>query len=332
MKFADASSINWLWLILFVGIFLLWRYFQRRKICELFIDKKLFSHVSKNLNYKKDIACIILLFCVGLFSIIALMRPQWGFEWREVKREGLDILIAIDTSKSMLTDDVKPNRLERSKLAVKDLVKKLNGDRIGLIAFSGTGFLVTPLTVDYSGFNITLDEINTGTIPRGGTSISSAINEAVRSYKDVAGKFKALVIITDGEDLEGMLNQSIELAKENAIKIFTIGIGTKEGELIRYKDQYGEYNFVKDRNGDYIKSRLNEDILQNIALSTGGIYVHASGAEFGLDLIYEQKLSKMDKTESKSKMERRYHERYQYPLTFAFIFLMFGTCLNIRKT
>jgi len=303
MRFGQIELINLLWLVALLGAFLLVRRKAKYKAMERFADKGLLREIAKSLDKRNEFTKAIVLVAVCIFAVFSLVRPQWGFEWREIKREGLDILVAIDTSRSMLTDDVKPNRLERSKLAVKDLVKKLNGDRIGLIAFAGQGFMVCPLTVDYHGFLLSLNDLSTDTIPLGGTSIASAISESLRSYKDIASKYKALVLITDGEDLEGNVAQLAEQAAKEGVKIFCIGIGTKEGELIRYRNNSGEYEFVKDKDGNFVKSRLNEKMLQEIAVKTSGMYVRASGAQFGLDLIYEERLSKMEKRELKTKME-----------------------------
>jgi len=259
------------------------------------------------------------------------MRPQWGFQWKEVKRKGLDILVAVDTSKSMLAEDVKPNRLERSKLALKDLVKKLRGDRIGLIAFSGRAFLQCPLTVDYSGFILSLNDISVGTIPRGGTSISHAINKAIESYEGEQKKYKVLIIITDGENHEGDPFRVAELAKKEGIKIFCIGIGSKEGELIPLIDTRGRTVFLKDESGNVVKTRLDEGVLEEIAIATGGSYVRSTSREFGLDLIYREKLAKMEKRDIESKMKRQYEERFQIPLGFAFLLLLIESLIGDRK-
>jgi len=331
MRFASLEMIHLLWLVGLMILFLFMRKKKKDILRENFTDKNLMDTMSASLNKRKETHGIILVIFIGIFSVLALIRPQWGFEWREIKREGMDILVAIDTSKSMLTDDVKPNRLERSKLAVKDLVKKLQGDRIGLIAYAGTGFLVCPLTIDYNGFMLTLDNTDEKTISQGGTSLAAAIKEGIRSYSNAKGKYKAMIIITDGEDLEGNVEELAKEAAQKGIKIYTIGIGTKEGELIRTLNKNGEYVFVKDKNGNFVKSRLNEKILQQIALATDGAYVHASGAQFGLDLIYDKYLSKMEKHEIKSTMEKRFYERFQIPLAVAFIFLCGHTLLTTRR-
>ena len=331
MRFADFQMIHLIWIVGLIIAFLIWRKSKKDQLREKFADKKLFDEISDNLFKQNEWLKIFLVALICIFSVIALMRPQWGFQWQDVKREGLNIIVAIDTSKSMLTDDVKPNRLARSKLAVRDLVKKLEGDRIGLIAFSGTGFLVCPLTIDYQGFLLTLDNINTNTIPQGGTSISTAIKEAMRSYKKTKGKHKSMIIITDGEDLEGDVLELAKEASKEGIKIFTIGIGTKEGELIRVPNKQGEFEFVKDKDGNFVKSRLNERLLQELALVTDGVYVQATGAQFGLEYIYDNYLSKMEKQEIKTTMEKRYYDRFQIPLAIAFILLCGFSIISTRK-
>lgn len=332
MRFADTSVVYILcWALIALSFFFVWVMARRRSGAEQFVQRDLIDKLATfdPKRYKIKIALVILAFS---FAFLALMRPQWGFQWQEVKRVGLDILIAIDTSKSMLAQDVKPNRLERSKLAVKDLIRKLEGDRIGLIAFSGNAFLQCPLTVDYGGFTLMLDDLDVDTIPKGGTSISSAIKEAIKSYKGGMKKYKVLVIITDGEDHEGDAADIAREAEKEGIKIFCIGIGTKDGELIPVTASNGKKVFLKDRGGNIVKTRLNERSLQEIARMTGGSYVRASGAEFGLDLIYEEKLSKMEKREFESKMRKSYKERFQIPLTLCLILFIVELFVSERRS
>lgn len=331
MRFAES-----VYLYLFFGlpiliVLLIWAESNYKKKKQLFIANKLLNDVASNFDPSKRRLKNILIVLIFLFSIIALGRPQWGFELQEIERKGIDILVVVDTSKSMLTTDVKPNRLERTKLAVKDLVKKLKGDRIGLLAFSGDAFLVCPLTVDYNGFLLSLNDLNTGTIFRGGTNISVAIKKAMASYDKTPNKYKSIIIITDGDNLEGDPIQQAKIAKEKGIKIYTIGIGTKEGELIKVPSRGGQKEFLKDAEGNYVKSRLNEKLLREISLMTGGLYVKSVGAQFGLDVIYERELSKLQKREFESKMEKRYFERFQFPLSIAFILLLIESCLFTRK-
>jgi len=331
MKFGNPQLAYLLWLLVALAVFYLWAFKKRKKAMEAFAQKELLIELTSSLDKGKQKLKIFLVFMAVFLCLFSLIRPQWGFHWEEVKRTGLDILIAIDTSKSMLAEDVRPNRLERSKLAVKDLIKKLKGDRIGLIAFSGSAFLQCPLTIDYNGFMLSLDNLSVDTIPKPGTSISSAIKEAIKSYEGGLKKYKILVLITDGEEHEGDSIKAAEQAKKDGIKIFCIGIGTKEGELIPITDERGDRAFLKDREGNVVKTRLDETILQKIALTTGGSYVRATGAEFGLDLIYEEKLSKMEKRELKSKLRKRYEDRYQIPLAFAVILLFIEYFISERR-
>ncbi|MDP8266157.1 MAG: VWA domain-containing protein [Candidatus Aceula meridiana] len=331
IRFANISGMNFLWLALGLSLFLWFAAGYKKKRMQKFVNVNLMDAIAFNRYGQREVLKSIILVVIIIFCAIAIARPQWGFHWQEVKHQGLDIVIAIDTSNSMLAQDVKPNRLGKAKLAVKDLVKELDGDRIGLVAFEGTAFLVCPLTVDYSGFLLSLDDLDPNTISRGGTSLSAAILQSVKGYKNATSDYRAVVIITDGENFEGDPMVAVEEAKKKGIKIFCIGIGTPEGELIRIKNEGGEYEFLKDDQGNFVKSRLNESILKSIALSTGGAYVRASGAEFGLDYIYETRLSKMEKREIESKMKKQYIERFQYPLFLALLLLILETLISTRK-
>lgn len=296
-----------------------------------FAAANLIDEVVSGLNIGRDRYKAIIIVIVFVLSIIALARPQWGYQWQEVKRQGLDILLVVDTSKSMLTQDVKPNRLERTKLAVKDLIRKLKGDRIGLVAFAGDAFMMCPLTSDYGGLLLSLNDLDSSVIPRGGTNVGGALEEAMKGYDKTPAQFKAIILVTDGDNLEGDPLLAAGKAKEKGIKIFSVGVGTQEGDLVRFQDEQGEWQFLKDEKDNFVKSRLNENLLQRIAYETGGAYVRSSGADFGLDYIYEQHLSKLEKREIDEKMEKRYFERFQFPLALAFLLLLWDT-FSVRRT
>ena len=185
---------------------------------------------------------------VGLL-FVALARPQAGFEWQETHRKGLELLFAVDTSKSMLAQDVKPDRLTRAKLAVTDLVAKLKGDGVGLVAFAGNAFLQCPVTLDYDAFRESLDALDTNVIPRGGTDIAAAIRESEAVFKTRTAAEKILVLITDGEDLDGEGITAAKAAAKNGVKIFTVGVGSATGELVPVPSENGGTEFAKDENG-----------------------------------------------------------------------------------
>ncbi len=312
-------------------IFYLFALGRRSRLMNKFVEKKLAGNISATASYPKKIVKMTAILIAAIFGALALARPQWGFDWEELKMRGIDILIAQDVSKSMMATDVKPNRLERSKFAVKDLIKKLKGDRVGLIAFAGTSFLQCPPTIDYDGFMLALDDLSPSTIPRGGTNIQAAIREALDVFKAPENKFKVLIIITDGEDLEGDALKSAQEAAAQGIKIFCVGVGSGEGDLIPVVGDYGERGYLTDRAGNVVKTSLNEGLLKEIAISTGGSYIRATQSEFGLVLLYNTSISKLEKRDLESKMRKRYHERFQYFLSIAVILLLLEAVVTERR-
>ena len=331
MRFGNFHIAYFLWVSVGLVFFFAWSLKRKQEMLERFADKNLIKDISPSRDSKRQRFKAYLVIITITLVIVSLMRPQWGFKWEEVKKKGIDILIAIDTSKSMLARDVKPNRLERSKLSVKDLIKKLKGDRVGLIAFSGSAFLQCPLTSDYSGFVLSLNSLNVNSIPVGGTSLTGAIKEALKIYKTSQSQDKLLVLITDGEDLEGNAMREAEKAKSQGIKIYCIGIGTEEGDIIPVIEDDGRKTFLKDLDGNVVKTRLDENLLKDIALTTGGVYVRATGAEFGLDYLYRTQFENLEKQTFEDKVEKRYTERFQIPLFFAFLLLVTETLMSERK-
>jgi len=331
MRFAQPYWILFIFAALGLILFYCWAFKARKKIWNKFAQAGLLNDLLGQVDLGRQRLKAILLILGLLFCLVALLRPQWGFKWQEVKRKGLDIIIALDTSKSMLANDIKPSRLERAKLAIGDLTQKLSHDRVGLIAFAGTAFLTCPLTIDYSGFLLALQDVNTNTIPRGGTSISSAIKEAMRSYPAAEAKFKVLIIITDGEDHEGSWLRLAEEAKKAGIIIYCIGIGTQEGELVFLQQEGGGKDFLKDNEGNAVKSRLNEELLQKISLATGGTYIRSTNTDFGLELLYTGRLSKMEKSDFGTKMNKLYDERFQIPLMIGLILILLEIVISDCK-
>jgi Ca-activated chloride channel homolog len=331
MRFASPYILHLLWLLPVVGAMLFFFLKRRRATMERFVRSNLLEEMTVNWSWRRHRLKNILLIIIFFLSIFALARPQWGYQWQEVKRKGLDIILVVDTSKSMLTQDVKPNRLERTKLAIMDLIKNLQGDRIGLVAFAGDAFVMCPLTTDYGGFLLSLNDLDASIIPRGGTNVGAAIEEAIKAYDQSPAKFKAIIVVTDGDNLEGDPLSAAQKAKDKGIKIYSVGVGTKEGDLIRIQNEQGQSEFLKDEQGNYVKSRLNENLLQRIAYTSGGAYVRSSGAQFGLDYVYQEHLSRMEKRDIEDKMQKKYFERFQIPLALALVLLLFETFMATRK-
>ena len=332
MIFAQTQAWHLLWLLPLIaaGLHLFYQY--RRKMMSRFVQEHLIDDLAQGFSLKTHRLKAVFLMAAFVLMVAALSRPQWGYHIRPVKRHGLDIMVVIDVSKSMLTQDVLPSRLERTKLAVKDLVMKLDGsDHIGLIAFAGDAMVMCPLTYDYNGFLLSLDDLSVNSIPRPGTNISQAIEESVKAYQGMADSDKAVVLVTDGEDQEGNAVDAARKAREKGVRIFTVGVGTSQGDLIQVTNADGQTAFLKDANGNVVKSRLNENLLAQIAYITNAAYVRSAGATFGLDYLYDRQLSKLKKHDAQEKMAKQYDERFQWPLTLAFGFLLAEAIFLNRK-
>ena len=261
------------------------------------------------------LACLLLLF-------VAAAGPQKGFEFREVKRRGIDILFAIDTSRSMLAEDLSPNRLERARLGIHDFVSRLEGDRVGLIPFAGSAYALCPLTSDYDAFRESLDALDTDLIPKQGTDVASAINEAARLFDEQGNNHRILVLITDGEDLQG---DAIEAAREQAKKgmfIYPVGVGSTEGVNIPIQLPNGRRDYIRDQSGAPVTTKLDEGTLRKIAEIANGLYVPMGRGAEGLDTIYREKLRLVPKNEMEGRMEKIPQERYEWPLALAIFCLL----------
>lgn len=332
MSFAQPY---WLFAGFFACLLLLWRYrrFNRQQRAALtqFVSPRLVDRLTASVSSGRR-KLKQALFAAGVACLfIALARPQAGYRWEEVHRKGVELLVAVDTSKSMLTEDVKPNRLGRAKLAVDDLVNNLNGDGIGLLAFAGDSFLQCPITLDYDAFRESLDSLDTNTIPRGGTDIGGAIREAQSILDARPGNEKILVLITDGEDLGGDAVAAAQAAGKDGMKIFTVGVGTASGDLIPVPGENGTKDFVKDPSGQFVKSRLDESTLKQIARATGGMYEPLGQQGQGLTTIYEQGLAPFTRHDLASRRTKVPLERFQWPLLAAFFCFAGEMLIGTRK-
>jgi len=332
MNFAEP-----LWLIagLAACTFLWWRYRrfdrQQRVALTTFVSPHLLDQLARSVSAGRRALKHALVIAGVALVFVALARPLAGYRWEETHRRGLDILFAVDTSKSMLTQDVKPDRLTRAKMAVSDLVDKLDGDDVGLIAFAGDAFLQSPMTLDYDAFRESLNALDTSTIPRGGTDIARAIGEAQAAFRTENDHDKILVLLTDGEDLEGSAVTAAEAAATDGVKIFTVGVGTTAGELIPVPTENGATEFVKDPSGQFVKSRLDESMLKKIAAVTGGMYEPLGQRGEGLMAIYNQGLAPFQRHDLASRQHRVPLERYQWPLAAALCCFLAEFLIGTRK-
>jgi len=325
---------QWFWgLLLVPALIALFIRGQRRGAKRLreFVSPRLLPQLAASIDRPRRLMRFALqLLGLGLV-LISLAQPRWGYTIQDVKRKGIDVLLSVDTSRSMLANDVQPNRLERVKLATQDLVNQLEGDRVGLIAFAGLAFVQAPLTIDYQAVIEAINDLDTKIIPEGGTNISGAIDLARRTYGKSAIGNRALVIFTDGEELSGDAVKAAKTAAEAGVRIFTVGVGTPQGSLIPIRDEGGETSFVKDFNGQVVKSKLDENRLRQIARETGGFYLHLENGPRTMEQLFKDGLSKMSARDIDARVSRPPIERYQWPLGAALLVLAGSMLLNERK-
>ena len=325
---------NQLWLILTPLIVLLFAAlfafgFRRREaLLSRFAAARLLDQLTEKASQQRTLLKAGLILLALVLIGVALARPQYGVDWIERKARGLDIVFVLDSSKSMLATDLRPTRLDRAKLAIIDLVKRLESDRIGLVAFAGNAFLQTPPTLDYSAFRENLDSIGQTSISRGGSDIGRAIREAAKAFpKD--NNFKVVILLTDGEDQE---QQAIDTAREVAkdgIKIYTIGIGTPEGEYLKVRNAQGTEEFIRDSSGQPVRSQLDERTLQEIAQLTGGSYSRLS--DQSLNTLYNSVLATLPREERESELQEARIERFQWALSAACILLVLEIFIRRRS-
>src|SRR5438477_11566919 len=330
MRFAHPQM---LWLLAvtvsLLALFLGWAWRKKQFLVAQFVNARLLPQLMSGISPRLQRLHWCLLLGAAALLVVALARPQWGFDWEEVRQRGLDIVVAIDTSRSMLAEDVQPNRLTRAKLAALDLMKEAKNDRLALIPFAGAAFLQCPLTLDEEAFRQSVEALEVGIIPVGGTALTEAIETALTAFKE-GDNIKILVLFTDGEDHDSGALASAEKATRAGLKVFTIGLGTANGELLRATDEKGVVSYIKDEQGNVVKSRLNESLLQQIANATGGFYLPLRGANT-MKTLYAERLAPLPKSEISERLVRRYHERYQWPLALALGALLTEMFLPERK-
>src|SRR4026208_1851577 len=325
---------QWLWGLFLIPILVaLFVRSERRGLKRLqeFVSARLLPQLAGTVNRPRRMIRFALQLLGLALAIVSLAQPRWGYTFEDVKRKGLDLLIAVDTSRSMLSNDVQPTRLDRVKFAIQDLVGELQGDRVGLIAFAGRAFLQAPLTIDYDAVIEAVNDLDTKTIPEGGTNISSALTLATQSFGKSAMGNRAMIIFTDGEDLNGEAVKTAKTAADAGVRIFTIGVGTPQGSLIPVTGDNGDTSFVKDSAGQVVKSKLDDKRLREVAEATGGFYLHLENGPRTMQQVQSEGLAKMQAAEMDVRLSRRPIERYEWPLGGALIALALSILIPERK-
>ena len=330
----NFGSPQWLWLLALAlpGLVLLfwWAERERQALLLKFVRARLLPGLLVGLSPgRRKIRRALLLGAVALLLLV-LAKPRWGFSIEEVKQRGLDVVVALDVSRSMLADDLRPNRLERAKMAALDLKQLAKADRMALVAFAGSAFLQCPLCTDDEVFRQSLNALDVKIIPQGGTAIAEAIRSALTAFKEKTDNYKILVLFTDGEDHDGEAVAAAKEAAKEGMRIFTIGVGTPAGEMISTVDEKGHRSFLKDSEGQAVKSHLNQPLLEDIASKTQGFYLQLVGSDT-MEKLYKSGLALLPKTEFGGTQRQQYHERYQWFLGLALLLLMVEFLLPERK-
>jgi Ca-activated chloride channel homolog len=329
LRFANSYLFIMLWLIPGLIVFYILAFKSKKRAMARFGNLELVQKLSRSTSRRRLVTKLILLMFIVLLMVTALARPQIGTKIEEVKREGVDIIVALDVSNSMLARDIQPSRLQKAKHEVETFIDRLRGDRIGLIAFSGTAFVQCPLTLDYGAAKIFLDILDPSLIPVPGTALGKAIQKATETFDQRERKHKVLVLITDGEDHEGDVMKYVDEAEKQGIVIYCVGIGSPKGDPIPMSDTDGSGAFKKDRNGEVVLTRLDEVTLEKIALQTNGKYYRASGGEDELEKIYDE-IAKMEKKELGSLQFSQFEDRFQYFIALALMLLLLEFVLPER--
>jgi Ca-activated chloride channel family protein len=309
-----------------VFLFFSWR--NRRNLDKWMDRNKLGILSPASSGFRHYLKFFIVVF--GLAAIVfAIARPQFGSKLTDVKRQGVEIILALDVSNSMLAEDIQPNRLANAKRAISRLIDQLEDDKIGLIVFAGDAYVQLPITTDFGAAKLFLSSVNTEIVPRQGTSIGAAIDLAAKSFSP-AETSKAIIVITDGENHEEGAIEAARAASEKGISVHTIGMGLPQGAPIPIMTQYGQKDYRKDHEGNIVVSKLDENMLQEIALVGKGIYIRSNNSRTGLNTLFGE-INKLEKQEIEAKVYSEYEEQFQYPIAIAILFLIIELFILGRK-
>ncbi|NVO03853.1 MAG: VWA domain-containing protein [Bacteroidetes bacterium] len=303
----------------------------KKKSLKKYGDISIITQLMPDFSSTRQVFKFILLLFAYFFLVIGLANPQIGSKLEKAKRKGVELIIALDVSNSMMAEDIKPNRLERAKQAISKLIDKFDNDKIGIIVFAGKAYTQLPITPDYYAAKMYLENISPGMIPVQGTAIGAAIEQSVNSFPKESKTNKAIIVITDGENHEDDAITASKAAADKGIIVHTIGMGLPEGAPIPLQNNNGGVDYKKDREGNTIITKLNETMLQQIAAAGKGIYVRATNTEAGLNTVFDE-VNKMEKTEFDAKTFTEYEGRFQYFIFMSFLLIVFELMLSEKKS
>ena len=330
MHFGASTSFWLLFLLPFLGVFFIWAAARKRRGLVAFVGRELAAKLTQNVSRPRQRAKYVLLVVGAFFLVLALTAPRFGTRLAMAQRRGVDVMVLLDLSRSMLAEDLKPSRLERAKYQIGRLIDRMRGDRLGLVVFAGQAFVQCPLTLDYGAVQMFLDVVGTDTVPVQGTAVADAIAVAAECFDEGDRQHKVMVLFTDGEDHTGDPLAEAERVAEEGVRIFAVGLGTPDGELIPEPESGGALSYHKDRQGQYVKTRLDEEPLSQVALAANGAYFRSSLQGGELDAIYDE-IARMDQKEFGAARFTQYEERFQIPLFVALVCFLAEAWLVDRR-
>ncbi len=330
MRFAEPM---FLWGLLTLPLFALlfvYAYHRRKKLAARFVSLSMLPKLSTSVSPWRRLAKVTILLFAIAFLFVALARPQWGRKMEHIERRGLDLVLLQDISLSMLAEDIKPNRLTRSRHEISAFLESLSGDRVGLVAFSGEAQVMVPLTLDYGTVQMMLKELTPGWLMPG-TNLEKAIRKGMDLYRNSgsAGQYSVMILMSDGEELEAAAVNAAKEAAEMGIRIYTIGIGSREGVPIPVPSKNGEVAYKKDMQGNIVTTRLEDGTLQEIASVTGAVYFYANPGEFQLQKVLSE-IASLEKKEQASDRMENYQDRYQIFLALAALLFLIEALVSER--
>ncbi|MBI9069842.1 MAG: VWA domain-containing protein [Salinivirgaceae bacterium] len=329
-QFAHIEFLYALIILPLIGILFLIALQRKRKALKEFGEARLVEGLMPEASKSRPWIKLIIAETALMLVIIGAAGPQFGTKLKEVKREGIELVIALDVSNSMLAEDIAPNRLENSKRAISKLVDRLHNDKIALIVFAGDAFVQLPMTTDYSAAKMFLSTITPKLVTNQGTAIGSAIDLGIKAFTPGDDKNKALIIITDGENHEDNAIDMALAANEAGIIVHTIGMGLSKGAPIPQYNKFGQKDYRTDRSGTVVISKLDETTLKKVAASGGGQYIRANNTKTGLNALFDE-LNDMEKVEMDAKVYSEYEEQYQYFIGFAILLLFIEVFILFKK-
>ena len=326
-RFEEPTYLYLLLLLPFLAAFYLYSNYRRRKAIRKFGDPVLMAQLMPDVSkYRPDVKFWLVFAAIGLFAVL-LARPQFGSKLETVKRQGVEVMIALDISNSMLAQDVQPSRLEKAKRLVAQLVDKMENDKVGMIVFAGDAFTQLPITSDYISAKMFLESINPSLISKQGTAIGAAINLATRSFTPQEGVGRAVIVITDGESHEGGAVEAAKAAAEKGIQVSVLGVGMPDGAPIPVE---GTNDFRRDRDGNVVVTRLNEQMCQEIAQAGDGIYVRVDNSNAAQKVI-AQEINKMAKADVETQVYTEFNEQFQAVAWIILLLLLAEMLILERK-